>query len=353
MVRVDRAVMFGLASSAGVFRCVADMLVDIYVASGFGPLVKWVDDFFVICLPEHSWTEHDFLELTASIGVPWSIEKLRPLSTIQQYIGFNWHLDSKEVSIPSDKLGRIHTLLSTWLQPGVKMTAHDASSLHGKLIHISSIYPLLRPFLRSLALFAGKFQSVRARLHPTAPVVADIQWIIELLAILPNQLPLLPSSPTDLDWWGDASTSFGIGVTIGGLWAVWKWADNVKVGPKQRYDIGWAEAVAIELALRLALNEGLLPPGHFLVRSDNAGVVAVLNRGRSRSRETNEVLKNVYHLMARHKLRLTAIHVSTRINVADALSRGDIEDFLSGFPKARSRVECPLPPHLSDLLIPF
>ena len=75
-VRVDRAVMFGLASSTGVFGCVADMLVDIYVASGFGPLVKWVDDFFVICLPEHSWTEHDFLELTASIGVPWSIEKL-------------------------------------------------------------------------------------------------------------------------------------------------------------------------------------------------------------------------------------------------------------------------------------
>ena len=45
-VWVDRAVMFGLASSAGVFGCVADMLVDIYVASGFGPLVKWVDDFF-------------------------------------------------------------------------------------------------------------------------------------------------------------------------------------------------------------------------------------------------------------------------------------------------------------------
>lgn len=45
-VRVDRAVMFGMASSAGVFGCVADMLVDIYSHANFGPLLKWVDDFF-------------------------------------------------------------------------------------------------------------------------------------------------------------------------------------------------------------------------------------------------------------------------------------------------------------------
>ena len=45
-VWIDRAVMFGMLSSAGVFGCVVDMLVDIYQVLGFGPLVKWVDDFF-------------------------------------------------------------------------------------------------------------------------------------------------------------------------------------------------------------------------------------------------------------------------------------------------------------------
>jgi len=177
--------------------------------------------------------------------------------------------------------------------------------------------------------------------------------ILELLAILPNRFPLTPSTPVDVDWWGDASTSFGIGVTIGGRWAVWKWASGVKVGPKQRFDIGWAEAVAVELALQLALAEGLLVPGHFLVRSDNAGVVAVLNRGRSRSRETNKVLKSIYSIMATNRLCLTAVHVSTRINVADALSRGDIEGFLAGFPGAQIRSHLPLPSHLSHLLVPF
>jgi len=119
MVRVDRAVMFGLASSAGVFGCVTDMLVDIYTTSGFGPLVKWVDDFFVIRLPHDSWTEKEFMDLTASIGVPWSIEKLRPLSSIQRYIGFDWHLDSKAVSIPTEKIKHIQDLLQGWLIPNI------------------------------------------------------------------------------------------------------------------------------------------------------------------------------------------------------------------------------------------
>jgi hypothetical protein len=47
-VYVDRAVMFGLSSSAGVFGSIADMLVAIYRAAGFGPLTKWVDNFFVV-----------------------------------------------------------------------------------------------------------------------------------------------------------------------------------------------------------------------------------------------------------------------------------------------------------------
>jgi len=43
----------------------------------------------------------------------------------------------------------------------------------------------------------------------------------------------------------DALTSWGIGLYVGGRWAIWKtlcgWA-------KDGQDIGWAEAIAIELA---------------------------------------------------------------------------------------------------------
>ena len=86
LIYVDRAVMFGLSSSAGVFGFITDMLIAIYKA-GLTAILKWVDDFFIIRLPE-------FMDLTGYCGVPWSIKKMRPLAPIQCYIGFDWNLDS-------------------------------------------------------------------------------------------------------------------------------------------------------------------------------------------------------------------------------------------------------------------
>lgn len=350
---MDRAVMFGMSSSAGVFGCVADMLVGIYTKAGFGPLLKWVDDFFVIRLPHHTWTEEDFIGLTSSIGVPWSLEKLRPLSVVQRYIGFDWNLATQSVSLPQEKRTKIITLIKSWRQKDFKALAHDAASLHGKLVHVSCIYHIIRPFLRSISYFASNFRSPRAHLNPPHPVTQDLKWILDLLEIIPSELSLWQEEPIDLDWWGDASTGFGIGVTIGKFWAVWKWRKGICIGPKQRYDIGWAEAVAVELALVLALYEKLLVPGYYLVRSDNSGVVSVLNKGRSKSKETNEVLKRIYTLLAENSIRLKAVHVSSRSNITDSLSRGKVTEFLKGFPQAQRRSDTRLPSQLQNLLEPF
>ena len=107
LVYVNRAVMFGLSSSAGVFGCVA-----IYEAAGFQPLLKWVDDFFIVHLPGQCWSEQDFMDLTGGIGVPWSVKKTWPLSMIQRYIGFDWDLTDHTVAIPLDKLSQVLALLS-------------------------------------------------------------------------------------------------------------------------------------------------------------------------------------------------------------------------------------------------
>ncbi|KAG2111105.1 hypothetical protein DEU56DRAFT_713443, partial [Suillus clintonianus] len=59
-----------------------------------------------------------------------------------------------------------------------------------------------------------------------------------------------------------------------------------------------------------------------VVRSDNMGVVTVTNKGRSRSSETNAVLKHLYRMQAECCVRLQAIYVPSRGNIADAPSRG-------------------------------
>jgi len=42
------------------------------------------------------------------------------------------------------------------------------------------------------------------------------------------------------------------------LFAVWKYALGFQVGPKKAFDIGWAEAVVVELGLHLAIQLQIL-----------------------------------------------------------------------------------------------
>jgi hypothetical protein len=130
---------------------------------------------------------------------------------------------------------------------------------------------------------------------------------------------------------------------------------SFKVGPRQDFDIGWAEAIAVELGLWLALSLGMVGNGKLgghtlLVRSDNAGIIAVTNKGRSRGHETNKILKHIYTLQAQNHHRSKATHVASRFNISNALSRRAIKEFLEGFPSVNIQASVHLPDHLSDKL---
>ena len=235
-----------------------------------------MEDFLAICLPGQSWSENEFIALTGSVGVPWSTEKTHPFSVIQRYIGFDWDLNQRSISLPDGKLITIRVLLNSWLAPHSKYSAHCTLSLHGKLVHISCIFPLIQPFLHSLSHFAGDFRSPVAKLHPLHPVVVDLEWVKQILYNILNTIPLFSPEPVDIDWWGDASTSFGVGLVIGNWWGVWRWAPGFAVGPKQKFDIGWAEAVIVKIGLQVAIEYALVNQSlgaKFLVRSDNMGIV--------------------------------------------------------------------------------
>ncbi|KIJ56446.1 hypothetical protein M422DRAFT_150825 [Sphaerobolus stellatus SS14] len=332
LIHVDSAVMFGLSSSAGVFGSIADMLVAIYAKAGFTRLLKWVDNFLVIRLSHETWTEEEFMNITQQIGVPWSREKMRPLDTVQKYIGYWWDLEKKSVSLPTEKVTAILQLIENWLSPSATQSAKEAASLHGKLVHISSIFRLIRPFLRSISLFANSFRGTGTNLRPTPSVMADLSWIRMVIQISPSSIPLCVPEPVDINWWGDASTSFGIGIIIDNRWAAWKWTPGFIVGPKQQFDIAWAEGVAIELGLMLAESLSFLSQlagRPVLVRSDNLGIVHTVNKGHSKSREANKILKNIYTILARNRMQLKAEHVYSLDNISDTLSRGDLHSFLS------------------------
>jgi len=89
----------------------------------------------------------------------------------------------------------------------------------------------------------------------------------------------------------------------------------------------------------------------FLARLDNAGIVAVTNKGRSRNLATNIVLKSIFALQARNGVRICTEYVPSLENIADPLSRGNIAAFLANFPEATQQASFPLPSHLTTKLI--
>lgn len=191
------------------------------------------------------------------------------------------------------------------------------------------------------------------QLPPPPSVSADISWINYLLTLMPNKISLTSDKPININWWGDASSSFRVGIIIGSHWAAWRWGPGVKVGPKQQFDIAWAEAVAVELGLQLALQLSMLTNvanRPVLIHSHNASIVAVTNRGQACNQEANRILKHIYTLLAENQTWVVAEYVASADNIADPLSRGNIKGFLSRVPGAKSKAKVTLPIHLANLL---
>jgi hypothetical protein len=167
---------FGAASSGGVFGHVADAKSAICTVLGFGPNLNWVDDFVFfrlslaasISCPRDDFRFYsltDLYDIANRLGWPWKGSKTRPFNTSFRYLGFNWDIPSKTVSIPSEKKARYILKLSTWTQ-GKKFTQADHVYQHFRASrHRSTLQPLpsfgRRPILVFSVIFHGGNTSYR------------------------------------------------------------------------------------------------------------------------------------------------------------------------------------------------
>jgi hypothetical protein len=191
-------------------------------------------------------------------------------------------------------------------------------------------------------------------------VISDICWICNIVPHLPHKLPLAHSNSINIRWWGNASTSFGVGVVVGSHWGMWTWTADVRarIGPGRNFDIGWAEAVAVELGLLMSVAGGMLSTrpsnvAQILVQSNNSGVMAIVNKGRSCSQNTNNVLRWTYAIFAGLGIMLNAIQIAGKSNWVDALLQGNILGFLRKFPAATTCTSIALPLVLSNKLVAY
>ena len=153
----------------------------------------------------------------------------------------------------------------------------ETASLHGSLQHLTFVYRHGRHSLPALSNFLAKFRNNFVSHHVPHAVVTQLSWWHETLTMPPACRSLLPLPLHDPDIWIDAASSWGIGLYVGGLWAAWELAPNWASSGR---DIGWAEAIALEIAV-LWLAKSFFHDACIKVNCDNTNVINAFGKGRS------------------------------------------------------------------------
>jgi hypothetical protein len=342
-----------MSSTPGVWGRLADAMCEIYKFKSVEELIKWVDDFVFFrfpreCSPPYTYTYDTTIiwETAAYLGWPWAPEKHTPFAASFTYIGFLWDLDNKTVCLPDAKRTKYLLRLSPW-STGSLATKLDAEKLTGTLNHCTLVIPSGRAYLSSLYKFIASFTP---RSHPrtkhTVPetLANDLSWWRAQLSLPWCGLHIKePPPPLHNEIHVDASTSWGIGFVMDNLWLAWHLIPGWQSADR---DIGWAEMVALELALHSVIAAGYKCV-HLIVRSDNQGVVGASHAGKSRNCASNRILRHIVNLFQDHDLWFTVKWISTDHNLADKPSRGI-------FPPAAKlfRTAPRIPAHLSPFVDP-
>ena len=281
------------------------------------------------------------------LRIPWNLKKEKDFASLVVYIGFLWDLDEKRVSLTEKKriksLVKVNSFIAAY--SGMRAPLDRTQSLLGTLAHIAFVYQCGRPFLPALQCFISTFISIHECRFPQPRMMSDLKWWRDMLTAPCIYRQLRPSEePIDIDMWVDASTSFGIGMIFRKRWAAWKLADGWNVKGSGR-EIGWAECVAMELAV-LAVVEAGMRDCRVLLRGDNMGVIGAIRRRRGRNIQQNELIRRIDNIADTLNIDLDPIYVDTKINLADKPSRGEVDgigdrlDFIIALPGELNGILC-------------
>ena len=175
--------------------------------------------------PVFSYSLIDIYSLANQLGWPWKESKTRPFSNEFRYLGFLWNLAEKTVQIPEPKKTRYLGKLESW-KKDQKFTKRDVESVLGTLVHCSLAVPDGRSRLPSLSRFATSFNYLASpyiRKTPNSSVLSDINWWkSQLTSDFCGSTLSKPPPTSPIEFWVDASSSWGVGIVFDGEWCTWR-----------------------------------------------------------------------------------------------------------------------------------
>lgn len=269
----------------------------------------------------YAYNQTDIETVTEVLGVPWAAQKWQDFAFEVECLGFRWDTWHKRVYLPEGKrvkyLARVNNIL---VHPRVRLQLLE--KVHGCLMHITFVHRMGLSRLPGLQRFMNGFKGSRFSQRELTPAArSDLTWWQQALAG-PGAFRMLVNrgEPIDRGISVDASKTYGIGLRIGNSYLAWKWKSGA-LGQGGR-DIGGAEAIALEFALRALKAMGIVQE-LTKVLGDNTSTIGAYERGRGRNVWTNESVRRTWELQAEMSSELAVVYVPSAENPADCVSRGD------------------------------
>ena len=191
----------------------------------------------------------------------------------------------------------------------------EVQKLYGKLLHSTLVVPAGQAYLTSLEAMLALFHDRPFVPHtPPCSTPYDLNWWAKLLDSETLSRPIPGPTPLeDMDTFSDASSGFGIGITISKNWRSWHLLPGWKAEGR---DIRWAEVISFEL-LVLSVLSSSRGSVNFKVYGDNKGMVEGWWKGRSRNKQTNLVFSHIHTLMGTQQSSVHTRYVPSKENPAE------------------------------------
>jgi len=147
----------------------------------------------------------------------------------------------------------------------------------------------------------------------------NLSWWHQILNAPPHPLPIPGPTPIlNFNVFSDASSGFGIGITLGDHWKAWKLCPDWK---SDNCNIGWAESIGFELLVLHVISDGTSDL-HFQVFGDNRGVVEGWWNGHSHNGPTNDTFKHIHSALKAANCVIHTRYIPSGINPTDGPSQG-------------------------------
>jgi len=335
---------------------IANAVVDIWIAEGVKPILKYEDDLNIFRFPvsdgpfidgihRFQYDRSEALHRISSLNIPWHPDKGDPFFLSKTtFIGMLWDLETRRVSLPEKKrlkfLHRVNEFITNFERTQCQL--QDVERIHGSLCYISFIYQAGRSRLPSLSNFSASFHGDEfTRRYPPPSLISNLKWWATELQIPDFDRQLTPCGPPlDLGIFVDASTSWGIGIIIEGKWLALQLKPSWKIPGR---DICWLEMIAVELATYILEAKGIRE-STVTIHSDNQGTMGSMNKACSPNTHINLSIRQTYTVLCPNFITLDLIYIPTKSNPADPLSHGVL-----GLPHNRLSLSFKLPEELCDI----